>query len=180
MTFLTKIFENSRQNKLNKNCLQAAHDGDFKSALELLDQGANVNYVGTAREWGYESYYKVTSTLGHSAISKDNIKAFTILLDKGLDVNISIGGSPLLMYAIESRNEPAALALLARGADTSYVRQDLETPLSVAEANGLTQVAGEIIARQQPAVAAVVPEDSATANEVATMKPLALRKNVSP
>lgn len=176
MAFLTNIFKNAKQNRLSKNCLQAAYEGDFKKALELLDLGADINVTGTGKRYSFGFTFKEPSTLGHAAVSKSNFKALTVLLEKGLDVNICAGNNPLVMHAIEVKNEAAAVALLARGADTSYVRSDLETPLSLAEANRMTEAVKLIMAQKQnsPALA-----DPVTEAEVTAMKPLALKKSLS-
>ena len=166
------IFNNLKQQKLNKKCLQAAYDGDFKSVLEFLSQGAEINYSGNAKQYHMMGSFKRPCSLGHAALINCNFKALTVLLDKGLDVNIYAAGKPMLMYAIELKNEEAALALLARGAHTSFVRSDLETPLTLAEANGMTQVVQQI--RSRPAA----PEAPAeTGADVSAMKPLAIKKN---
>jgi ankyrin repeat protein len=148
--FLTEIFRKRAQEKQNKACLQAAFDGDFKKALELIDQGVSVNCTGTAKEWGWLSSWDVSMTLGHAAVRKGNSKALTALIKQGLDINIKAGDKPLVMYAIECKQEAMALALIKRGADVSYVRSDLETPLSLAEASGMRSVTQALKAREEP------------------------------
>lgn len=172
---LSSIFNNLKQNKLNKKCLQAAYNGDFKSALEFLEQGAEINYAGNVKIYAMIHSYKVPGTLGHAALRNANFKALTALLHKGLDVNISADGTPLVMYAIELKNEEAALTLLAHGADTSFVRKDLETPLTLAEANRMTQVVQQIKAGSVGSATPAAPVE--TTADVAAMKPLAIKKS---
>lgn len=148
---LRKIFEQKAQKKLNKQCQSSAHFGDFKTMAALLDQGADVNSAADVTETFFAIPIRRPTSLGHAAIQHANFKALTVLLDKGLDVNIeSSDGKPLLMYAIECGQTDAALALLERGAKTDYVRSDLETPLSLARAKGMAEVAGKIAAQFLP------------------------------
>ena len=171
MMSLTAIFKNRTQNSLNKTCLQTAFDGNFKQALDLVAQGADINSAGKAKAYGMMSSWKVETSLGHAAIKHSNFKALVAFLDKGLKSNIEAGGKPLLMYAIEQRQEDAALLLLDRGAGTDYVRNDLETPLSLAEKNGMHTTVQRIKALPQEAPAV----DVIAAAVVRAMKPLTLK-----
>lgn len=171
MMSLTAIFKNRTQNSLNKKCLQTAFDGNFKQALDLVDQGADINFAGKSKAYGLMSSWKVDMSLGHAAIKHVNFKALGAFFDKGLEANIEAGGKPLLMYAIETKQEDAALLLLDRGARADYVRNDLETPLSLAEKNGMHTTVQRIKALQQ----AVSPIEMAASAVVKAMKPLALK-----
>lgn len=174
MAFLSKYFQERAEKKRNKAALDAAHQGDFKTALEMIGQGVNVNLVGTLTGYSYEFSYKFATSFGLAAIHNANTKALEALFSRNLDVNQTVGEKPLLMYALEQKQERVAEMLLDRGARTDYVRQDLETPLSLAEQLGYAGVVSRI--KNKPAAPAPEAE---TSGPLTTMKPLTLRPSHS-
>lgn len=158
------------QRNLNQEACEAAYQNDFKKALELLAQGADPNHIGYHKESCYDGSYKVPSTLSYSAVKNDNEKAMRALIERGLNVNISIAddGKPLLMHAIESKRERLACILVDHGADTSFVRKDLETCQSLAETYGMNELLEKMAARENPSTEAQ--------QAVTAMKPIVLKK----
>lgn len=163
------------QRNLNQEACLAAHENNFKLALELFEQGADPNHVGFRWEYGYDDKYKVPTTASYEAVRHGNEKAMQALIDRGLNLNISLdekGGKPLLMFTIESKKEKLACMLVDNGADLSFVRSDLETCKSLAETNGMTELLARMEARANPSIEA--PQ------AVTAMKPIQLKKGATP
>jgi ankyrin repeat protein len=181
MGFFGKLFSRATETKeekvqrnLNQEACEAGLENNFKLALELLAQGANPNYIGYKTEYSYDGSYKVPATLSYSAVKHNNEKAMMALIERGLDVNISLDqktGKPLLMHTIESRNERLAGILVDHGADYSFVRSDLETCKSLAEAYNMTELLGKMAARENPSTEAK--------QDVTAMKPIVLKKSAN-
>lgn len=162
------------QRNLNQEACEAGYQNDFKKALELLAQGADPNHIGYHKESCYDGTYKVPSTLSYSAVKNGNEKAILALIERGLNVNISLAedGKPLLMHAIESKKEGIACILVDHGADTSFVRKDLETCQSLAETLQMTRLLEKMANRENPSTEAQ--------QAVTAMKPIQLKKAATP
>lgn len=170
----TESKETKAQRNLNQEACTAAHEGDFKQALELFAQGADPNHIGFRWEHTYDDKYKVAITPAYEAVRHNNEKALQALIDRGLNVNITLDkdGKPLLMHAIESKKERLACMLVEYGADMTFVRKDLETCKSLAETLGMQELLGKMEARVNPSTEAQ--------QAVTAMKPIQLKKAATP
>ncbi|MEZ0261355.1 MAG: hypothetical protein ACAH80_10120 [Alphaproteobacteria bacterium] len=170
----TESKETKAQRDLNQEACTACHEGDFKLALELFAQGADPNHIGFRWEHDYDGKHKVPITPAYDAVRHNNEKAMMALIERGLNVNISLAkdGKPLLMHTIESKKERLASILVDHGADTTFVRKDLETCKSLAEAFDMQELLGKMEAR------ANLPPEAQQA--VTAMRPIQLKKGATP
>ena len=131
LTGIRHIFENHRKNALGQKSCEAAVGGNFLNALALIDQGADVNYIGHTEDYA-ES--RIDVTVAHKALQVRNMTVFKELLKRGLDVNLTLkeDAKSLLTYALQTGNAEAAQLLVERGADLSFRTKALETPLDLA------------------------------------------------
>lgn len=166
--------ETKAQRDLNQEACTAAHENDFRQALELFAQGADPNFIGYRWEYTYDDKYKVPITAAYEAVRHNNEKGLVALIERGLNVNISLekDGKPLLMHTIESKKERLAGILVDHGADMSFVRKDLETCQSLAETFGMTELLGKMEARINPS--------TESQQAVTAMKPIQLKKGATP
>lgn len=116
----------------SKAATKAAFAGHFAQAFAILETGGDINatrYIGDPEYGGGEG------NIGYAAIMHGNKAALEKALDKGLDPGLqSPYRSPLVIFAIQQKQEDMAKLLVERGADVaSYQWQEMLSPLSLAK-----------------------------------------------
>ncbi len=133
MTFLSNAFAKFQHRNDDAKACKAAFNGDFTTALALIDGGANVN----ATRWvnGAPGKDGGEGNIGYAAISAGNLKVLEAALDHGLNPDLqSPYRQPLLCFAIQNGQEEAAKLLVKRGADCSdQLFADYLSPLALAK-----------------------------------------------
>lgn len=143
MGFLSAIFDKSE--RLNRKAFYCGISNDFKQAISLINDGANVNHVDKVNYGDWDISVVVRETLGHVAIKKGNITALRALLDLGLNPEIkSSEGTTLIAEAVKQRNEEAANLLLDYGASTNFTFEDLDTLEDRAKKNSMTSTVSRL------------------------------------
>ena len=145
MVKLTPIFKGQK----NKAAARAAFAGDFETAFSWIGKGAEINssaYIGDPDEDGGEG------NIGYAAIKHGNLQALEKALDMGLDPSFqSPYRSPLVIFAIQNKQEDAAKLLIARGADvSSYLLGDFFSPLATARVYNMPDVEALIAQKLTP------------------------------
>ena len=159
LSFLIVACE-TKSPKANEALLQAAKDGDIKTAKRLLDDGACVNgkdkamctASGQATLWNHPDIVELlldhgadingtTGFSGWTALMQASNKGFTdvveLLLDHGADVNAkSIHAWTALMMAAYGGRVEITEMLLSHGADMNAKSEKGLTALMWAEKNG--------------------------------------------
>lgn len=115
---------------------------NFKAAIDILDQGGDVNYIDETGTYDWDS------NLGFYAIFQGADAVFNELLKRNLNPNlVNTLGSPLLCYAIKKGNSQIALALIEHGADITCVNSSYENPHMLARQNSMRHVLKAIEAK---------------------------------
>lgn len=108
---------------------------NFKAAIDMIDQGGDVNYIDETGTYDWDS------NLGFFAIFQSADGAFNELLKRNLDPNlVNTLGSPLLCYAIKTGHSQIALALIEHGADVTRMNASYETPHMLARQRSMRHV----------------------------------------
>ena len=175
MLGLNNIFEKRRKAGLGQKACDAALRGDFVLALEYVGQGADVNYIGRTTTY---SESKIDISVAHQAIRQGSTKALEALLERGLDVNLTLkeNRQSLLVEALESGHDDAVRLLINRGANLNVTNPALQTPLDLARKKGMDDVARLIGEKLQPQAQAAAAEAVTLAADTPAMKPLVLNK----
>jgi ankyrin repeat protein len=114
----------------------AAHFGQPAAAELLVARGANVR----AR-----SRNLMANTPLHAALAGRRRDLAELLLSWGADVNASQrGGWTALHQAVDHADAELVALLLRHGADPSRASDDGRTPLALARADGLHEIAGQL------------------------------------
>ena len=180
--------------------MEAAGNGDTKTVLAYLDQGANVNLRDpelntTALHWAASAGHLETTralldrgadphaTNGYGATplqpaaANGHYEVVRLLLDRGANVNAQSrqGWTPLHAAARENRVEVVRL-LLERGADASATTNDGQTPPMVARWYGHAATAERleravVSSGRSPVSPAFAPATSVPAAPVAPSSP---------
>ncbi|MFB9275943.1 ankyrin repeat domain-containing protein [Cohnella cellulosilytica] len=131
----TTIEGNQEMDKLNRDLLQAADQGDRKAVERLLEQGADLNAVdGRGR------------TAAMIAVLNDRLDLFKLLADRGADIDIRDDrlDNPLLYSGAEGKLDFLKLALAA-GADTTITNRFGGTALIPAADRGHVEIVRELL-----------------------------------
>lgn len=145
MGILKEIFDNQK----SKNAMKAAFSGHFDRAFAILETGGDINatrYIGDPEDGGGEG------NIGYAAILHGNREALEKALDKGLYPDLqSPYRSPLVIFAIQNKQEDMAKLLVERGADVASFRfADYLSPLSLAKMYKMDSLAALIEAKLTP------------------------------
>jgi hypothetical protein len=150
-SYFSNLAQQWRQLEADKQMNEAAFFGDnFLHALDLVDKhGANINAVSIVEyqdsNWPTEDYERASVNIAQQAILKGNDKALDACLQRKLDVNLVVGGTPLLYTALTKGTETAAMRLIgAPGIRLDLLAPDLATMSEVAQRNGKKEAAALI------------------------------------
>lgn len=132
-----------------KAAAKAAFAGNFEQAFTLIDKGADINascWIGDPDDGGGEG------NIGYSAIKHGNLKALEQALERGLDPNLqSPYRQPLVIFAIQNKQEDAAKLLVERGADvSSYLLGDFFSPLALTRIYKMPELEALIASKLTP------------------------------
>jgi len=124
---------------LNKKLLNAATGKSTKDILQLLDQGADVNFADRAG----------VSPL-HKACSNNCLEVVRLLIERGADVNLvtSMGWTPLHVAGVLGNSKIVKL-LVERGAYINLQNMDCKTVLDIANERGYSDIVLIIMHEQQ-------------------------------
>lgn len=134
------------QAELGESLYQAMANGDYDIATALIEHGADANH-----EFG-----EYDSSLLHAAVLWYEVGATEFLLQQGADPNHvdRLGRSPLVVtllsrakaHSDESQREASEIVamLLAAGADPTLAAANGETPVSIAERFGYTDILAQL------------------------------------
>lgn len=95
----------AKQTQKNSDLLEAVNGGDKQTAQNLIENGADVNYIG----------YIINKSMLQIAVEKRDKEMVSLLIEKGADVNLVCDGKPLVDCAED--NEIIA-TLKSHGAKT--------------------------------------------------------------
>ena len=121
-----------------KKAFKQAAEGNFKGAMDLIDQGGDVNYRAI---WSYVSsgafpmWGRTNCDIGFMALERNNMQALAGFLERGLDPNSVAAKASnkkdvcfsLLEYAIDAGNQQAIDLLVKAGASTAGKLKDMKT-----------------------------------------------------
>ncbi len=99
----------SRTGLYDNDLITEVEQDKVKEAKELIQQGANVNYID---DFGFTPLF--------IAIRNKSIDMATMLVNHGAYINIDHGSTPL-MYAIDMNSFEIVKLLVNRGADVNYI-----------------------------------------------------------
>jgi len=150
MGLRSKFRAEIRKHTYGKQAFDLAAEGKFQEALELIDQGGNVNYTAdygfTGSQNGHPASGSATCNMGFIAIEKGNNDALKELLKRHLDPNgVSREGGfrlvpaaitlppTMLILAIHLHNQQAIDLLVKAGA-----RTDMKPIQGYARKNGMS------------------------------------------
>ena len=156
--------EEQRKISCSTQLIFDAGKNDKNAVLNLLKQGADVNYedsygktplsnavingnadmVSLLLENGADieckSKYKGGLTPLQRAFTKGNKEIIKLLIEKGANVNVYCKDKPLLHTAIENDDKSLVELLIENGANTEYKDKKLYSPLFFAADNGKTDM----------------------------------------
>ena len=122
-----------------KKAFKQAAEGNYQGAMDLIDQGGDINYRAA---WRYMTSYvspafsRVNCNMGFMALEMGNMLALEGFLERGLDPNSVVvfmevgnkkdGCYSLLEWAIARRNQQAVDLLVKAGASTTGKLKDMK------------------------------------------------------
>ena len=116
--------EEQRKLSCSKKLIFDAGKNDRDVVLNLLEQGADVNYEDSDGQ-----------TPLSNAVLNGNADIASLLLEKGADIDVLYEGKPLLFCAIEKDDKSLVEVLIENGADIEYEDKNEYTPLFYATCN---------------------------------------------
>ena len=161
-SMLKKMFQDAADKKARKRAASlgakalyaGGYEGkNFKAAMDILDEGGDVNYVDPS------GTYEWDSNLAFFAIFRGADGVFNEFLKRNLDVNLTNTlQTPLLCYAIKKGEMEIALKLIDSGANLNVTNASYETPLMLATKQGKRNVIKAI--QDKLAATAAAPNDN--------------------
>jgi len=139
LIFITIFAFSQDKEKLNKELLKAATNGDLAKVKDLLAQGADINTTGSSFGWT-PLMNAVFSDKGESE------KVFNYLLEKGANPKIkNNGGGTVLHIAANAGKIYALNALLKAGLNVNDLNGNGSTPLIIAATWGRDEFVKELL-----------------------------------
>ena len=147
----------SATSPLSKSLHNAVREGDARTLIALIKQGAPINSRATAASW----------TSLHVAAALNNVVAIAVLLRYGADPNTRDvdGDTPLITAASVGHTE--AVQQLITKADLMFASSRGETALHAAAEAGFDDIASLLIARGGAQLVNARTCDGCTARELA-------------